>query len=123
MRYAAGLALVAVMAVQAGTARADGDPAAGKVVFNKCMACHSVKEGENKIGPSLHGVVGRPSHSVANFNYSPAMKAYDVTWDQATLDHYLIDPRATVPNTKMIFPGLKVEQDRQNLIAYLDTLK
>lgn len=123
MRYAAGLAIAAALALQTGAARADGDAAAGKVVFNKCMACHSVKPGENKIGPSLHGIVGRPSHSIEGFTYSPAMKGYSVTWDEATLDHYLIDPRATVPNTKMIFPGLKVEQDRKNLIAFLDSLK
>ncbi len=123
MRYAAGLAVVAALAMQTGAARADGDAGAGKAVFNKCMACHSVKEGENKIGPSLHGIVGRPSHSIDSFTYSEAMKNYNVTWDQPTLDHYLTDPRGVVPGTKMIFVGLKSEQDRQNVIAYLDTLK
>ncbi len=124
MRYAAGLAIAAVLAMQAGAARADdGDAAAGKVVFNKCGVCHSVKEGENKIGPSLHGIVGRPSHSIDSYTYSAAMKAYDVTWDPATLDHYLTDPRGVVNGTKMIFVGLKNEQDRQNVIAYLETLK
>ena len=92
-------------------------------MFNKCAACHSIKAGENKIGPSLAGIVGRPSHSIDGFSYSPAMKAYDVTWDQPTLDHYLTDPRGTVQGTKMIFPGLKSDQERQNLIAYLATLK
>ena len=123
MRYAAGLAMAAALAMPAGPVRAEGDAAAGRTAFGKCMACHSIKAGENKIGPSLFGIVGRASHSVEGFNYSPAMKAYDVTWDAATLDHYLIDPRATVPGTKMIFAGLKNEQERQNLIAYLETLK
>jgi len=123
MRYAAGLAIAAMLAMQAGAARADGDAAAGKVVFNKCGVCHSVKEGENKIGPSLHGIVGRPSHSIDTYTYSAAMKAYDVTWDPATLDHYLTDPRGVVNGTKMIFVGLKNEHDRQNVIAYLETLK
>ena len=119
-RLAAALLLVAA---SCGTAYAEDDLAAGKSQFNKCAACHSIKAGENKIGPSLNGIVGRPSHSVAGFNYSPAMQAYTVTWDEATLDHYLIDPRATVPGTKMIFPGLRNEADRKNLIAYLATLK
>lgn len=123
MRYLMGLATLAAVALITGTARADGDPALGKAVFSKCAACHSVKEGENKIGPSLHGVVGRPSHSIENFNYSAAMKGYDVIWDPATLDHYLADPRGVVSGTKMIFVGLKKEDDRSNLIAYLETLK
>ena len=114
--------LAIMLAVPAVPAFAEGDAAAGKAVFRQCMACHSIKAGENKIGPSLHNIVGRPSHSVEKFNYSPAMKAYDVTWDHATLDHYLINPRETVPGTRMIFVGLKEEADRKNLIAYLDTL-
>ena len=117
-------AAAAIALAMAGAARADeGDAAAGKIVFNKCGICHSVKEGENKIGPSLYGVVGRPSHSIASFSYSEPMKAYDVTWDQPTLDHYLVDPRGVVPGTKMIFVGLKKDEDRANVIAYLETLK
>ena len=123
MRYTMTIAIIAALALNAAAARAEGDPAAGKTVFNKCAACHSIKPGENKIGPSLHGIVGRPSHSIESFNYSAPMKAYDVTWDDATLDHYLIDPRGTVPGTKMIFVGLKKEDERANLIAYLNTLK
>jgi len=114
---------MAALLTPAGPARAEGDAAAGKAAFNKCGVCHSVKAGENKVGPSLAGIVGRPSHSIETFNYSPAMKGYDVTWDEPTLDKYLIDPRASVPNTKMIFPGLKNETERRNLIAYLATLK
>lgn len=123
MRYAAGLALVITAAISATAARADGDAAAGQVVFHKCMACHSAKQGENKVGPSLYGVVGRPSHSIASYNYSTAMAAYNVTWDPSTLDHYLTNPRGVVPGTKMIFVGLKSDQDRANVIAYLSTLK
>lgn len=117
------VAALATVALAAGTARADGDPALGKAVFTKCAACHSAKEGENKIGPSLHGVVGRPSHSIEGFNYSEPMKNYNVTWDQPTLDHYLTDPRGVVPGTKMIFVGVKKDDERANLIAYLETLK
>lgn len=122
MRWLLAMAAVAFVA---GTnqALADGDAAAGAVVFKKCAICHSPDEGVNKVGPSLHGVVGRKSASIANFNYSDAMKAANKTWDAATLDTYLTDPRSMVPGTKMIFPGLKDEADRKNVIAYLETLK
>lgn len=123
MRY--GLAAAAGLAVMlgAGSAWAQGDPAAGKTSFNKCAVCHQVTPGVNRVGPSLHGVVGRHSGQVENYNYSAANKAADVTWDRATLDKYLIDPRAFMPGTKMIFPGLKNETERNNVIAYLETLK
>ena len=124
MRHPATLAMAALAATLAsGAARADGDPALGKVQFNKCAACHSAKAGENKIGPSLHGVVGRPSHSIEGFGYSDAMKAYNVTWTDEELNKYLENPRGVVAGTKMIFVGLKKEDERANLIAYLDTLK
>lgn len=106
-----------------GTAWAAGDAKAGAEVFKKCALCHSPDAGVNKIGPSLHGVVGRHSASVPNYVYSPAMKSANKTWDEATLNAYLVDPHAAVPGTKMIFPGLKDEADRQNVIAYLETLK
>ena len=123
MRITTALAVAAALAIHAGSARADGDPAAGQAVFHKCAVCHSPKQGENKVGPSLYGVVGRPSHSIASFNYSAAMSAYNVTWDKPTLDHYLVNPRGVVSGTKMIFAGLKSDQDRANVIAYLSTLK
>ena len=120
----ARLAAAAMLATSmAGAAQAEGDPALGKTQFNKCAACHSIKPGENKIGPSLHGVVGRPSHSIEGFNYSEAMKAYNVTWTDEELNKYLENPRGVVAGTKMIFVGLKKEDERANLIAYLDTLK
>ena len=107
-----------------GSARADdGDAAAGKEIFKKCALCHSPDAGVNKVGPSLHGIVGRHSGSIETFNYSPGMKSFDKVWDPAQLDAYLVDPRSVVPGTKMIFPGLKDEKDRQNVIAYLATLK
>ncbi len=115
----AALGLVAL----APAAFADGDVAAGEVVFKKCGLCHSAEAGVNKLGPSLHGVVGRHSASIPDFNYSEAMKAANKTWDPATLDVWLTSPKDLVPGTKMLFPGLKDPQDRQNVIAYLETLK
>jgi cytochrome c len=107
----------------AAPALAAGDVEAGKVVFKKCAVCHSAEQGKNKIGPSLWGVVGRPSASVEGFNYSPAMKAANKTWDDPTLHQYLEAPSKMVPGTKMAFPGLKEEKDRDDVIAYLATLK
>lgn len=123
---AAATSLVVHMVLAASVASAQTtapDPAAGRQAFNKCAVCHSADANVNKIGPSLHGIIGRHSATVANFNYSPAMKGADVTWDEATMFRYLADPRAMVPNTRMIFPGIKNEQERTNLIAYLATLK
>jgi len=118
------LTLAAVSLAIAGQAFAAGDAAAGKAVFTQnCAICHSTDAGANKIGPSLHGVVGRKSGSVSGFEYSPAMKAADKTWDPQTLDTYLANPMQVVKGTKMIFPGLKSDTDRQNVIAYLETLK
>jgi cytochrome c len=114
-------AALAVFATSA--ARADGDATAGATIFKKCAVCHSPDAGVNKIGPSLHGIVGRHSGSIDGYTYSPAMKSFDKVWDAALLDTYLTDPRATLPGTKMIFPGLKDAKDRQDVIAYLSTLK
>jgi cytochrome c len=116
---AAALAVVSI----SSAARAAGDAAAGKIVFNKCAVCHSTDPAKKGLGPTLFGVVGRHSASVEGFAYSPAMKAADKTWDEATLDVYLTDPKAAVPGTKMIFPGLPKPEDRANVIAYLATLK
>ena len=102
---------------------AAADVEAGKAEFKKCALCHTTEAGKNKVGPSLFGVVGRKSASLENYNYSEAMKKFDHTWDPQTLDTYLADPRATVPGTKMIFPGIKDEKERQDVIAYLETLK
>ena len=116
------LAVGALVAIAAGPCMA-ADVEAGKVTFKKCALCHTTEPGKNKIGPSLFGVVGRKSATLENFNYSEAMKKFDHTWDEETLDTYLADPRATVPGTKMIFPGIKDKTERDDVIAYLETLK
>jgi cytochrome c len=101
-----------------------GDPAKGATLFKaKCAVCHSLEAGKNKIGPSLFGIVGRPTGSVEGYSYSPANKAAGLTWDVATLDKYLVDPRTMVPGTRMTFPGPKDDGDRADVIAYLSTLK
>ncbi len=101
-------------------ARADGDPGKGRKVFIRCQACHSLEEGQNRVGPSLHGIIGRKAGSLASFTrYSPAMKSADVVWNEETLNEYLKNPRAFVPGNAMAFPGLPKEEDRENLIAFL----
>jgi cytochrome c2 len=100
------------------------DPAAGKTVFNSlCSICHSVQPGKNQVGPSLFGIVGRKTGSVAGFHYSPANQNANLTWDQATLDKYLQSPRTVIPGTLMTYGGLKDDTKRADLIAYLATLK
>ena len=101
------------------SAAVSGDVAAGKLVFRKCQACHSLAVGKNGLGPSLAGIVGKKSGSAPSFNYSPAMKGSNLTWDAATLDTYLSDPQKLVPGNKMPFPGLKTENERNAVIAYL----
>lgn len=107
----------------ATAAHAAGDADAGKKVFSKCAVCHTAVAGKNGLGPSLFGVVGRPSATVAGYNYSDAMKAANKTWDEATLTAYLTDPKAAIPGNKMAFAGLPNPDDRANVIAYLATLK
>jgi cytochrome c len=95
---------------------------AGQQVFARCAACHSTAPGEDKIGPSLTGVFGRKSGSEPGYNYSPALKSADITWDQHTLDQFLANPAADVHGTKM-FISVPNATDRENVIAYLQTLK
>lgn len=96
-----------------------GDAAAGKVVFSQCRTCHEVKEGVNKVGPSLAGIVGRTAGSVDGFNYSTANANSGITWSEEIMFEYLEDPRGYLPGTKMIFNGLPKAQDRADVIAYL----
>ncbi|MEX2009958.1 MAG: cytochrome c family protein [Dongiaceae bacterium] len=113
----AGLGLV--LALSAGPAWA-GDAEAGKKVFNKCKACHDLEAGKNKIGPSLNGLFGRTSGTVEGFKYSDAMKGAAIVWSEDTLDAYLADPKGNIPGNKMVFAGLKKEDDRENVIEYLE---
>jgi nitrite reductase (NO-forming) len=84
-----------------------GDAAAGRQVFRKCQACHSLEPGKNVLGPSLAGVLGRKSGSVEGYNYSPAMKQANLVWDQKTIDAYLADPGKTVPGEQDAIPWSK----------------
>lgn len=116
----AGL-LVVLLGSSAGWAA--GDPSAGQAVFaSHCAVCHSIKPGDNKTGPSLAGVVGSKSGTVPGFNFSAAMKNGNITWDDTSLDKFLANPTGFIHGT-MMFVGLPNTSDRENVIAYLNTLK
>ena len=121
MRAIALFAAISVATLASGQAQAQ-DAAAGEKVFAKCKACHVADEDKNKIGPSLHGVIGRTAGTHEGFKYSPAMVdagKSGVVWDEPTLTKYLHDPKAMVKGTKMAFAGLKKDEDIANVIAYL----
>ena len=101
-----------------------GDAAKGEKVFKKCKACHVVDKEKNKTGPHLVALLGREAGSVESFKkYSKAMKASGIIWDAETLDGYLENPKKYLKGTKMAFAGLKKEKDRQNIIAYFQSLQ
>ena len=120
-RTALGIALAALVAFAGSTAWAgEGDAAAGEKTFRKCKVCHTVEEGgKNKIGPNLFGLFGKTAGTVDGYKYSSAMKESGVVWDETTLDQYLTKPADFIAKTKMRFAGLKSEEDRANVIAYL----
>jgi cytochrome c len=96
------------------------DAAAGEKVFAACRTCHVFDEGVNRVGPSLHKIVGRTSGSVPGYTYSDANKGSGVVWTPDVLFAYLEDPKAYIPGTKMAYPGVKDAQKRANLVAYLE---
>jgi cytochrome c len=107
----------------AGVNAQEGDANAGATVFNKCKVCHVAETDQNKVGPSLNGVIGRVAGTHAGFAYSKAMieaGKSGLQWDEATLRDYLHDPKAKVKGTKMVFPGLKDDTQITNLLAYLE---
>ena len=135
------LAAAAALMIMPGVALADGDVKKGMKVFKKCKACHTVdKGGKKKVGPNLFGIVGKKAGSFEDFKYSKLMKGASeagLIWDAAVLDKYLdkkgmnktlkgvIEAAGKKPKgrSKMAFAGLKKQKDRDNVIAYLMTLK
>ena len=116
------MAVATVMGLLVVPAQAQNADNGQKVYRQTCNICHDVAAGKNRIGPTLFGVVGRKSGTEAGYTYSDAMKGANLTWDAATLDRYLTDPRGVVAGTKMTYAGLKNDQQRKDLIAYLSTL-
>lgn len=114
-------------AIAASPAAADGDAEKGERVFKRCVVCHAVGEdAKNKVGPILNGIVDNEIAMVEGFNYSDAFmakKAEGFVWTEETLDEYLKKPAALIKGTKMAFPGLPKEGDREDVIAYLKTFE
>jgi cytochrome c len=116
------LALLALL-VQSSAGRAAGNSEAGQRVFAaRCAVCHTTQPGENKNGPSLAAIAGSKAGSVPGFNFSAAMKDSGITWDDANLDTFLANPNGFIHGSKM-FVNLPSSSDRENVIAYLNTLK
>jgi cytochrome c len=115
--------MVVLLLASAGAASAQASAEQGENVFKKCKACHDVGEGaKNKVGPLLNDVLGRQAGSVEGYPYSGDLKALGAqgfVWDEKNLGKYLENPKSIVGMGKMMFSGLKDEQDRQDVIAYL----
>jgi cytochrome c len=110
-------AALIVMSMGAAVAQ---DVQKGENSFKKCLVCHAIGPGaKNKIGPELNGLDGRKAGTVPDYNYSDANKNSGTVWDDATFKEYIKDPRAKIPGTKMTFPGIKNEQEINDLWAYL----
>jgi cytochrome c len=115
-----GAILAAVLAITCTSGARAQDAAAGEKVFAVCKACHQIGEtAKNAVGPVLNGIIGRAAGTYAGYSYSDANKNSGLTWDEATFRDYIKDPRAKIPGTKMIYPGLKDEQKTSDLLAYL----
>jgi cytochrome c len=122
--YIGMLALSTLLLVECAHAAPGGDAKAGSDVFaHECSDCHSVKSGKNKKGPSLFGVVGRKSGTVADFSYSDAMLSIGIQWTADKIDAYITNPKAVVPGGKMKFDGLADAKAREDLLAFLAAQK
>ena len=110
------LALSAISSAQAQ------DVAAGEKLFLQCRACHQVGDtAKNAVGPVLNGLFGRKAGMVEGFTYSPANKNSGLTWDEATFREYIKDPKAKIPGTKMVYPGVKDEKKVDDLYQVPET--
>jgi cytochrome c len=118
-------AAFAAVLMSGSAAMAAGSVVEGEKVFKRsCGSCHvAAKDGPKRLGPSLFGIVGRPAGSVEGFRYSEANKNSKVEWTAEVLDKYLVDPKKFMPGTNMAFAGLKKDDERSDIIAYLATLK
>ncbi len=114
------VAAVIVSVLIVSLARADEPLDDGARLFKRCAACHSLEPGVNKVGPSLSGLVGQPSGSLDNYRYSSAMAGAGLVWDPDTLNEFLRNPRGMLPGIRMSFPGIRDDEDRATLVAWLE---
>jgi cytochrome c len=124
VKHYGGLLIAAVTTLACISAQAqDKVLDAGKQAFQECVACHSIKVGENGVGPSLAGVFGTKAGDVAGYRFSGPMKRSGLTWDAATLDKFLENPQALIPGTRMPYSGMADANARTALVKYMETLK
>ena len=115
-----GLLAAVVLGVGLSSSAMAGDAALGEKVFKKCKACHVVDKEKHKTGPHLVNVIGRTAGTAEGYKkYSKAMKNSGIVWDDETLNGYLEKTKKYLKGTRMAFAGLKKEEDRANVIAYL----
>jgi cytochrome c len=117
LRYFFALLLVSSQPVLAQ------DAAVGKQKYQDCVACHSIKPGENLLGPSLFGVYGRQAGVTEGYRYSNALKKSGITWNDDSLNRYISNPQGLIPGGRMPYSGMPDADDRKALIAYLATLR
>jgi cytochrome c len=100
------------------------DLKAGETSFKKCLVCHDIgPNAKNKVGPLLNGLDGRKAGTAPGFHYSAANANSGITWNEQTFKQYIKDPKAMVPGTFMVFPGIKDEAEVNNLWAYIKQFK
>ena len=120
MKSWAGVTAIVVGFMAAQAFAQDGNPVRGERVFNQqCKTCHSLEEGPSLTGPTLHGMFGRKAGTAAGFEFSPEMIKSGIVGDETTLAEYSRDPKAKVPDTKMVFNGIKQPGQLADLVAYL----
>jgi cytochrome c len=126
MRLSITSALLGVLIIAAaGSAHAaEGNAEAGKKVFNKCAVCHGIGDKKGAVGPNLNGVVGRTAGTLEEYKakYSKPMVAAGaagLVWSEAEISAWVADPKKKIPGTKMVFPGLKKEQEIADVVAYV----
>lgn len=118
--YAMAVAVLGI-ALAGQPARAEGDAAKGERVFNsQCKLCHTLdKGGRSQVGPNMHGLFGRKAGTMEGFEFSDAMKNSGIVWNETTIAEYSRDPKGRIPGNKMVFVGLKRQDQIDDVIAYL----
>src|SRR5690348_16562346 len=111
-----------VLTCTASLAHAQGDASRGEKKFEDCAACHSLTAGENGVGPSLAGVIGRKAATLDDYRYSPALKRSNIVWSPQTLETFIADPQKAVPANRMPYAGMTNAGERADLIAYLQKM-
>jgi cytochrome c len=118
------LTLLGFPAASQEPARKGADTESGQLTFNNaCRTCHTTKEGDNRLGPNLHNVIGRKAGSLPSYGYSSAMKDADFVWDKEKLDRFIAKPDEVVPGNNMKpYGGLTSAEDRAKVIAFLESV-